>query len=192
MRTSRSSLPLLGVGVALAGAVVLVSLVVSPGGSPSGPSADRGRGGAAAGVADRAGPVRVLRTWDRARARAWAAGDPGALRRLYTPGSRAGRTDVGLLRGYLGRGLRVTGMRMQVDSVAAVRADDDRLELRVTDRLVRAVAVGRGVRVPLPRDGWTRRRLVLVRAGETWRVAEVTAHESPAATTAETSGSVKR
>ena len=49
--------------------------------------------------------------------------------------------------------------------------------------LVGAVAVGPGVRLPLPRDGFTTRRVVLVRAGEEWRVAQSVEGASPARTT---------
>ncbi len=122
----------------------------------------------------------VLRDWDRARSRAFAAGDAAALRRLYVPGSAAGTADVRLLRGYRRRGLRVEGMRMQLLGVTVRAATSGVLRLRVTDRLVGAVAVGNGVREPLPRDRASTRLLVLRRGGDgRWRVASVRESSPP-------------
>ncbi len=124
-------------------------------------------------------PTAVLHDWDDRRAAAWSAGDVAGLRALYVPGSAAGRADVAMLRAWRERGLRVEGMRMQLLDLDVRRASDARLDLVVTDRLTGAVAVGPGVRRPLPRDGFTSRRVVLVeRAGE-WRVAEVRAAPGP-------------
>ena len=116
----------------------------------------------------------VLRSWDAARSRAFAAGDTDALRRLYVEGSPAGRSDVRLLRAYLRRGLRVEGMRMQVLALEVLDERGRRLRLRVTDRLAGAVAVGPGARWPLPRDRASTRDVELRRdpAGE-WQVRSV-------------------
>ena len=136
-------------------------------------------------VADRVAPLAVLAAWDRERARAWRRGDPGALRRLYVAGSRSGRADRALLAAYAGRGLRVTGLRMQRAAVEVLAADAERVVLVVTDRVVGASAVGRRGRVVLPDDGWSLRHLVLRRVGDRWRVAEVrevSAARSPAPT----------
>lgn len=130
----------------------------------------------------RAEAVAVLADWDRRRSAAWAAGDPGGLARLYAPGSRAGREDVAMLRRWLGRGLRVTGLRMQVLDVHADDADGPRRELVVTDRLAGGEAVGRRTRSLLPRDGWSTRRIVMDQVGGTWRVVSVrTLRDPPAA-----------
>jgi len=119
-------------------------------------------------------PVALLRDWDQRRAEAWATGDVAGLRHLYAPDSRAGATDVAMLRAWRARGLRVVGMRMQLLSVAVRVATEDRLVLVVADRLASAVALGEGVRRPLPRDTVSVRRIVLVRAGGAWRVETVT------------------
>ncbi|MGZ4479315.1 MAG: hypothetical protein ACXVW2_11930 [Nocardioidaceae bacterium] len=128
-----------------------------------------------------AGPVevpaiRVLRGWDQARAQAYAAGDLAALRRLYVPGSRAGGTDLAMLRRYVARGIRVTGMRMQLLAVD-VRVHTPRLlRLRVTDRLTHAeaVGVGGGWHAALPRDAATVHELTLTRGPVSrWRVSSV-------------------
>lgn len=127
-------------------------------------------------------PLAVLHAWDQRRAAAWAAGDPGALRRLYTRGSTAGAADVAMLRAWRERGLRVVGMQMQLLSVA-VRADTgDRLVLVVSDRLSSAVAVGPGVRRTLPRDAVSTRRLVLVRVAGEWRLAQARPARSTSST----------
>jgi hypothetical protein len=122
-----------------------------------------------------AGALATLADWDRRRAAAYADADPGALRRLYSAGSGAVRADLSILRGYLDRGLRVEGLRMQVLDLRVLTARPNRMRLAVTDRVARAVAVaaGSGARWPLPRDRATARVLTLVRAGGEWRVLEV-------------------
>ncbi len=123
--------------------------------------------------------VRTLREWDARRARAYAAGDLTALRRLYTPGSRAGAADARMLRGYVDRGLRVEGMRMQLLAVRVRAAGPGVLRLQVTDRLANAVAVGERRRLVLPRDSASRHVVTLRRDHRgradpgRWRVATV-------------------
>lgn len=117
----------------------------------------------------------VLHHWDEGRAAAWAAGEPSALRALYVPDSAVGRADVEMLGAWHDRGLRVRGMRMQLLDLDVRRASTARLDLVVTDRLTGAVAVGPGVRLPLPQDRVTTRRVVLVRTGDDWRVAQAIA-----------------
>ena len=114
----------------------------------------------------------VLRAWDRRRAAAYAAGSADRLRALYV--RDAGSSDVGLLEGYRSRGWRVVGMRMQVLALAVTSRESSRLRLRVTDRLVGAVAVRAAERVRLPRDRASTQRLTLVRGRDgVWRVASV-------------------
>lgn len=124
-------------------------------------------------VPDRIAAPNVLREWDAARAAAWRSGSPAALRELYAEGSVSGRADRVLLAAYRSRGLRVDGMSMQRSQVRVLGRSDDRWVLRVTDRLVGAFVVGPGARLPLPRDSWSTRVVVLLRVGERWRVAEV-------------------
>jgi hypothetical protein len=135
------------------------------------------------------GSLVVLRDWDRARARAWAEGDLGSLRRLYARGSVAGARDAAMLRRWTERGLRVRGMAMQVVAVALHERTQWRLVLVVTDRLVGAVAVGRGREVALPRDGESTRRLAFRRTGGRWVLASAQEVARPVASTASTSGS---
>jgi hypothetical protein len=116
----------------------------------------------------------VLRRWDVRRARAWSAGDPAALARLYVPGSRTGAHDTADLRRWVGRGLRVTGMHAQVASVVLSRRSLHRMILRVVDRTVDGVAVGNGRRTSVPASPWATHRIVLRRGGGSWRVVEVT------------------
>ncbi|WP_296605175.1 hypothetical protein [Nocardioides sp.] len=124
----------------------------------------------------------VLHAWDVDRSAAWAAGDPAALARLYTPRSPAGAADVAMLRAWQARGLRVVDLRMQLLAVETRRRTPDRLVVVVSDRLASGVAVGGGVRQPLPRDAVSTRRLVLVRVAGEWRVAQA----SPVRTTSPT------
>ncbi|MEO5709694.1 MAG: hypothetical protein ABIQ59_07720 [Nocardioidaceae bacterium] len=116
----------------------------------------------------------VLRAWDEQRAAAYARGSVRELRQLYVAGSAAALADVQALRGYRARGLAVEGMRTQVLALRVVEQRPGRLRLQVTDRLVGAVAVGRDVRVPLPRDRSDVRMVTLTTADDgAWRVAAV-------------------
>jgi hypothetical protein len=122
-----------------------------------------------------AGPpaVVVLHDWDRRRADAWARGDPSDLRALYTRGSVAGRHDRAMLRAWAARGLVVHDLRTQLLSVRELAHTETTWTLRVTDRLADGLAVGPGVRRPLPRDQATTRTLRLRRVDGTWLVASV-------------------
>ena len=126
-----------------------------------------------------AGPMRavrslvVLRSWDHARATAWAQGDAAALRRLYVDGSAAGRRDVAMLRRWTDRHLRVRGMSMQVLGVRLRARTERRIVLDVTDRLVGAYAVGGGRRIALPADNASTRRLEFRRVDGRWLLASV-------------------
>ena len=147
------------------------AVVVGTRGDPPTPSAPASPGGGAAGgVANRA--VDVLRAWDARRAEAYARGDPAALAELYVPGSRTGRADVRVLRGYVARGLTVAGLRMQVLGARVVHRGAHRLVLVVTDVLSRASARDGPRAWALPRDGPSTRRVVLVRVAGEWRVRE--------------------
>ena len=115
----------------------------------------------------------MLAQWDERRAAAWASGDPERLRSLYAADSRTGVADVRLLRHYLSRGLRVEGLTTQVLALDVVRRSSRRLVLDVTDRVSAGAAVGGATPVALPADRASRRRVVLVRTGERWLVAEV-------------------
>ena len=137
------------------------------------------------------GPAGILAEWDERRSAAWADADPAALRALYAQGSRAGAADVRLLRRYVVRGLRVTGLRTQVLSLEVVESDDDLLSVRVTDRIVGGRASGGGESVRLPADRASTRRIDLVKVGERWLVDEVRDQASAAASTSRTSSSSK-
>jgi hypothetical protein len=115
----------------------------------------------------------LLRRWDDARATAWAAGDLDGLASLYGAGSATGRRDVAMLRAWSRRGLRVQGLRTQVVRVRVVAHRPGRYELEVVDRVVAGTVVGTGPSRPLPRDGPSTRRVVLVDAGGAWLVGEV-------------------
>jgi hypothetical protein len=143
----------------------------------------------------------VLHDWDIRRADAYAEGSAERLRDLYVPGSAAGAADVRLLERYRSRGLRITGLRMQVLGLAVTVRTADRWTVRVTDRLAGGAAVrasGRASRptskpasqlasaaasqrLPLPRDAVTARVLTLLRGGDSrWRMSAVTDPATPA------------
>lgn len=123
--------------------------------------------------------LRLLGDWDRRRAQAWAVGDVSALRRLYAPGSVAGRRDARMLGEYAARGLRVRGLVTQVLAWDVVRGSPGRLRLTVTDRMVAARVVGATWSVELPADAASRREVVLVHQPGGWVVAEVRSRGRP-------------
>lgn len=133
----------------------------------------------------------VLTGWDARRSAAWAAGDVGALAGLYSEGSRTGAADVRLLGHYRDRGLTVEGLTTQLLAVSVVQRGPRRLVLDVTDRVVSGRAVGGARPVVLPTDRASARRVVLVRPGRTWLVAEARDQASAAASTSRTSSSSK-
>jgi hypothetical protein len=153
----------------------------SPAGSePSAPEDGRRAAVAATAAAPTGHPARsavdLVRSWDRRRAAAFAAGDRRALARLYVPGSRARTSDLALLAAYRQRGLRVSGMRMQLFDVEELARSPRRWQLRVTDRLVGRVALTSGVgRVRLPRDRATVHEVTFQRVTREapWRVLSV-------------------
>jgi hypothetical protein len=115
--------------------------------------------------------LRVLRSWDARRSRAYAEGDVAALADLYLPGSRTGAADGAVLSGYRDRGLRVTRMRTQLLAARVLHESGHRITVLVTDVLLGAVALdASGHTWPLPRDRPSTRRVVLVRQVGTWRV----------------------
>ena len=163
MRPPRPVLALLVASVCAA--VACLAVVVGPTAQPE--------SGTAGQRADDGPALAALRAWDAGRARAWASGDVTALRSLYTTNSAAGERDAAMLARWQDRGLRIEGMETQVLAARVVDHSVGRLVLVVTDRLARAVAVGPGRRVVLPRDGATTRRVTLHLVDDVWRVASV-------------------
>lgn len=160
------------------GTAVAAGLAVAGGpepGPPRGASAPPAPAAPAAPPAARpeVAAADLLGAWDRARAAAWAGDDDAALAALYTPGSAAGRHDRAMLRSWRLRGLRVTGLRMQVLVLGVVDQDPDRLVLDVTDRVTAAQVGGAGATLRLPRDAASRRTVVLRLVDGDWRVASV-------------------
>jgi len=119
--------------------------------------------------------IDVLRSWDLRRARVYSRGDVASLRALYVDGARAADADARMLREYTRRGLRLEGMRMQILAVEVLARRPGLWRLRVTDRLVGAVAIGPSVHNRLPRDQASTNVVTLVRSSSwaQWRVASV-------------------
>ena len=78
----------------------------------------------------------ALHRWDHERAAAFVTADPGALRRLYDAGSRAGVRDVALLRAYDDAGVAITSMATQTFSARLRAHDKRRTVLEVVDRVI--------------------------------------------------------
>lgn len=135
--------------------------------------AEQPDGGRPVTVRDEPAALRVLQKWDDARAKAWATADLSALRSLYVRGAEAGVRDAAMLAAWRDRGLRVRSMQTQVLAVRVLDDADDRLVLVVTDRIVSAVATGRGQVARLPVDRPTTRKITLRRRDGAWRVSSV-------------------
>lgn len=147
----------------------------TPGGSTpraptSGPAGEMERARAAAGWS------RTLRGLDVRRSRAFAAGDPGGLDRVYVPGSAPWASDRALLASYRARGLKVVGLEIRVDRLVVDRAAPARVVLRVVDRLVAGAAVDQaGRRTALPPGRPSERLITLNGSGGGWRIVAVSA-----------------
>ena len=171
--------------VQLLAAVTVTVVAVGAGvlAGPTSPPPERTRAAASAGaaIAAPAPAVRaaaVLRSWDAARAEAWAAGDVRRLAALYTPGSLAALQDQEMLRAWLRRGLVVRDLRTQLLAVREVRRTDRTWVLRVTDRVWGGIADGRTVARPLPRDSASQTVVTLRRLRGRWLVESVSAVRS--------------
>ncbi|HUQ00313.1 MAG TPA: hypothetical protein VM093_07610 [Aeromicrobium sp.] len=107
---------------------------------------------------------------DVARAEALANVDLTALRAVYA--SRAAAvTDERVLKRYAARGFRIVGGGMVREECRAVARAGRRVELDVTERLAPALAVDETGRIRrLPRDRFTRHRVVLVRGDDDWQI----------------------
>lgn len=169
-------------GLLLGSAVVLFALAeddeAEPGDTRAGVAAspdvrrDARAGSTASPDGDPA--LAVLNAWHRRRAQAFARGDPDAMRALYVD-ARVATADLRLLARYRRQGVRITGVAHQVLAFRAVRRSERLLVVQVTARLAGGELVGRGFRLPLPRDRPEQRMLTLERAGTRWQVAEVRA-----------------
>lgn len=96
------------------------------------------------------------------------------LRSVYLPGSAQLAQDVGMLRAYVHRGLRVSGVRTRCMVVTLERQLPGRASLVVVDALGEAVAHdAQGSTQPLPRDLPTRHRIRLVMTAGGWRIAGI-------------------
>lgn len=118
--------------------------------------------------------LRMLRSFDAARARAWADGDLDDLAALYAPGSAAQERDVAALASYVERGLVVEDLTTQVLRADLRRADRRTRVMAVTDQVVGGLVVGDEVRpTALPGDQPTDHLLTWRRVDGEWLLAEV-------------------
>jgi hypothetical protein len=117
--------------------------------------------------------VRVLEAWQERRARAYSSGDVAALRRLYVPGSEAGRRDCAVLAAYAARGVT---LRLQTHttrlSVLASRSRHVVLRQRAVVRTVARLLHGRERALPSPGAQW--RRVVLRLEEGRWLLSAAT------------------
>lgn len=170
--------------IALGGVVGLGLVIALPDGSEapgatlthSSPSAHPTAAAAAAAAVKEA--TQILRLWDEARARAWATGDQKALEALYVPDSAAAAVDVAMLRRWLDRGLRVTGVERTISSLEVLERSEQKLRLAFLEQTGLAEYVGEGVEGavadPEMTPGASRPRVVELRETEgTWRMASV-------------------
>lgn len=117
----------------------------------------------------------TLARLDRARSRAFAAGDPAGLHAVYAPGSPALARDTRVLRRLTDAGLRAEGLRLTPTTVQPVGRSAGRVRLAVTDLMPAYRLVDAGGTVVERREGrgprsWT---VELAAAGHGWRVYDV-------------------
>lgn len=195
-RTSAVDPPLWVAGVAVAvlvavSAAVLTVATSGPGSvgapvEPSGGSAPVPTGGDATAAsrpppADQPGWRVGLERLLAARAQAYARGRPDALRRVWLPGSAAGRSDRALLVEWVDRGLAVRHARTRVLRARVLHRTRDGVLVRLVDRLGPAVAVGpHGLRRALPRDGPSAHLVGVQQTPAGWRLAGARRPAGPA------------
>ena len=115
----------------------------------------------------------VLGGLDAVRTQAFATGDEARLDDVYVDHSAAG-TDADVLRSYRERGLRLEGMVLVRVSCRVTDRSPRRITLDVVDHLgPTRVITENGDHRDLPRDRSTRRRVVLERTDDGWRVGAV-------------------
>ena len=127
------------------------------------------------GGADADAECQLLGGLDVMRSHAFVSDDEAGLRDVYVD-ERAARSDVGVLRSYRERGLRLEGMLLLRETCRVTDRSSVRVTLDVVDRLgPTVVRSADGGRRDLPRDRPTRRIVVLQRTDRGWRVASVRA-----------------
>jgi hypothetical protein len=110
---------------------------------------------------------------DLARAEALANVNLTDLRAVYADPAGAVR-DERMLKRYAARGFRIVGAGMVREECRAVLRAPGRVELDVTERLAPAWAVSEdGQARRLPREQFTRHRVVLQADGDGWLIASV-------------------
>lgn len=114
----------------------------------------------------------VLADLDRARAEAYATGDPRRLDGVYVRGSDPQALDAATISDYADRGARVVGADLRVLSCRVIGSSPARVRLDVVDQLDEARVVwSDGSSRRLPRDQPSRHRVTLVRTADGWRIA---------------------
>jgi hypothetical protein len=161
-------------------AVLVLALAVTAGVAWSAaddvpPAAGRSDQARAAPGTPPSGWARTLAVLDADRSRAFAAGDPGRLRKVYAPDAPALRRDTVALRRLSAAGLRAQGLRMAATSVDLAGRSAGRVRLAVTDVMPAYRLVDHGGTVVEHRPGRGARSwlVVLARDGERWRVYDV-------------------
>jgi len=115
----------------------------------------------------------VLGGLDAVRAQVFVSGDEARLRDVYVD-ERAARADTDVLRSYRERGLLLAGMVLVRESCRVTDRSQKGVTLDVVDHLgPTSVRTADGRRRGLPRDGSTRRAVVLERTDDGWRVGAV-------------------
>ncbi|MFT4189143.1 MAG: hypothetical protein QM621_11250 [Aeromicrobium sp.] len=110
---------------------------------------------------------------DYARSQAYAAASVERLEQVYVD-EQAAQPDVDALLAWTERGYRLETAMQIVGSCEVVGRGEGEARLRVVDRLAPTAAVDEhGDRVPLPRDDWSERDVLLRQTDVEWRYAGV-------------------
>jgi hypothetical protein len=167
----------LGLGFAVAVLVTGVAVVGAARSSQLSPDVAAAAAGASSGATSSDARWRgVLGRLDAIRARAWRAGDPSALDRVYVAGSGALRADKRMIDAFGSRGWRPDEVRLELLAVSVVDRRPGEVTLAAVDRLrpVRVHTDVGGV-ANLPADEPTAHRIVLRRVEGRWLIADVIA-----------------
>lgn len=116
----------------------------------------------------------VLEGFDAIRSQAFESGRSDLLKSVYPEGSMLLQRDKALLASYLGRGVDIQKMRMQLIDTRVTSARPRRVTMDVTDQLVGArIALPDGTVRDLPHDRPTRRTIALSLTPQGWRISAV-------------------
>lgn len=118
--------------------------------------------------------VTVVAGFDLIRAEAFEQDRPDLLSQIYAAGSPLLARDRKILASYVGRGIVIDDLRMDVESAEEIQRTPTLVRLDVVDRLILTrVHLPDGSLRDLPRDLPTRRIVELSLTAQGWRISSM-------------------